>query len=188
MAGASFPLSFSRALKDWTRGQDPLDVLYPQEVEAAHLWVSQSPQEEPTAGVLRKARVFATAFREKFGFELTSKIQKSLYDNPAFRAYVKSLQHQSADAIIRRLEADGATAYQDYLDSRRMAKEAGDHKEMRLGASDHLDRIGATKKTDTVQREIVVVLRSKNFEEHDLAKTLPPIDHEIVVEKADAAE
>ena len=178
----AFPLSYIRA-REWTKGQDPLDILTPPEVIAAQMWVSQYPDQEPTAGVLRRAVPFATAFQERFGFELTSRIKKALYDNPAFRAYIKSLQHQSADAIIRRLEADGANAYQDYLESRRMAKDAGDHKELRLGAADHLDRIGATKKTDTVQREIVVVLRSKNFEDDQLTKALPPIDHEIVVEK-----
>lgn len=186
MPGPSFTLSYQLARHEWTEGKDPLDILYPHEVQAAQLYhdLNSNPAHQKNQfGNVRDKRVFATAFREHFGFELTSKIRKYLMDNPAFRAYVKSLQHQTADAIIRRLEADGLTAYQDYLESRRMAKEAGDHKELRLGASDHLDRIGATKKTDTIQREVVVILKGQNFGEADLLKALPAISNEIIIEK-----
>lgn len=183
-----FPLSRStkQFLAHWDEGKDPLEFLNPGEVTAAELWVSMrmdpgSPKN--WASGYPDKRAFATKFREHFGFELSSAMRQGLMLNPAWRAYTKSLMSQTRDAILKRLEATGFEALQDYLKSREMAKEAGDYKELRVGAADHLDRIGATQKPEITKQSVVVVLQSRNFNERSLTKELPAVEAaEIVVE------
>ena len=188
----SWPLSSSAVRK---RGFDPatdnpLAHLHPHEVTAALLFVAASgdprtaitmPSGKHGTWSVLQSGTFHTRFRETFGFELQPYQRKSLEQNAAWRTYVQQLRDQTRDSVMQLLEQQSLDAFQDYTWSRKAAREAGDYKETRVAAGDHLDRIGATKKPDTQAQQVVVVLRGRNFDEGSLDKELPAIEAEVVV-------
>ena len=172
---------------------NPLALLYPHEALTAELFVltqmdprtaSITPNTKAKWGTLRSG-TFMAAFREKFGFDLNASHRKNLEMNPAWRHYVAKLQTQTREAVMEKLRSDALAAYHDYTWSREAARKAGDYKETRVAAADHLDRIGATEKPTEGGQQILVVLRGRNFNEDSLNKQLPESSAEIVVESND---
>lgn len=96
----------------------------------------------------------------------------------AFKEYMRLLKVAPAQKALARLDAQVDEVVDDYLDARTMAREAKDHKELRVAASDHLDRIGATRKKETpvVVQAVQIVLRSKNFTAENLLEASPVIE------------
>lgn len=193
-----FPSSRNKAEPNGFIGFDPekdnpLQVLYPHEAVTAELFVlaQREPRTAATMppnpgkwGTLRSG-VFTQRFREMFGFDLTPSDRKGLESNLAWRAYVTKLQAQTREAVMEKMRQDALAAYQDYTWSRTAAREAGDYKETRIAAGDHLDRIGATEKPTEGGQSVLVVLRGRNFDEHSLDKQLPETTSEIVVPASD---
>lgn len=178
---AKFPLTYAKIKKVWDGSQNPLELLNPGEIKAAELYVSiaHTPKLRPGTLDLSKRVSFSRLFREHFGFELDKDIKKSLFQNPAWLAYVKLLQEQTKETVLAKLEQGAMNAYTDYVWSRETAKSEGDYKEVRLGASDYLDRIGATKKApENTAPTVTIVLKSSNFAHADVLKQLPAIEIE----------
>lgn len=180
MGNSPFPLSRVHTKhRAFQPGDDPLAILYPHEVTAAELYVLEGG---PIKGASSQKRpAFATRFREHFGFELSSNLWSGLRKNPAWTAYVRQMQEQTRAVVMRKLEQQALPALKDYLWSREQAREAGDYKETRIAAADHLDRIGATEKPTDGPTQVVVLLKGRNFEVGALERTLAPVEHEIVV-------
>jgi len=181
---AYFTTTPAKALKVWD-GKDPLEVLTPHEVAAAELYARLYT--DPTIPRDRQGRItWGGAFRETFGCDLASKTWNSLRRNKAWQLYVTQLRTQTRDTVLKKLEGGAMAALQDYIWSRQTAKAKGDYKEVRLGAQDYLDRLGATMKPTVVEeRNVVVILRGANFDQHTLAKPLPMLEAEIVQEEPD---
>lgn len=188
MAGQDFPLSMNTAQKQWD-GDNPFSVLHPHEVKAAELYalVDRDPATAATLrpGPKRKwstmlSTAFEGRFRETFGIELTPRMRRGLEKNPAWAKYVRELQEQSREAVMQLLRSGALEAHADFVDSRKMARKAGDYKELRMAAADHLDRIGATEKPTNQAQMIVVTLKGRNFDEATLMKELPETTVEVV--------
>ena len=108
---------------------------------------------------------------------------QALIHSSAFQVYVRRKRQLAKLYIKRGLEADAPNALQDYLWSREKAKEEGDYKEVRLGAQDAFDRLGVVSKKESEQtNRIVITLRGRNFDAHDLDRELPVIQAEEIVE------
>lgn len=186
----TFPLSVKRVIKDGfdKEKHDPLHFLHPHEAKAAELFALMDGQPETVStlpGTPRKwttmlSGAFCTRWRETFGYEITPRIRKGLELNPAWRHYVYLLKTKPRDAVMKLLEEQGMAAARDFIEARVMAKAAADYKELRLAASDHLDRLGATQKPTAVQQNVVVVLKGRNYTAENLG--LDNEDAEIVVE------
>jgi hypothetical protein len=184
---ALFPLTRRACKLVWDGTQDPLALLNPCEVKAAELYVSLARKPVLHPGTRdRNTRVsFGRLFREHFGFDLTVQMKRALFDNPAWMAYVHSLQHAVQTTVLQRLEAGAMDAVADYLWSRQAAKTDGDYKEVRLGAADYLDRVGATKKVSDAQPPtgVTIVLKLAGEVSHaQVLRQLPAIDADLVGE------
>lgn len=156
---------------------NPLQFLHPWEIQAAELFVmcEKDPLTLPTMppqhvgrpkkwGVLMSG-TFGTRFCEAAGFNLHTKHRKNLEGNPAWRHYVQQLKEETKNVVLQKLKTDALEAYDTYKWSREAAKGAGDYKEARLAAGDHLDRIGATEKPREQSQNVVVILRGRNYDE-----------------------
>ncbi len=189
-----FPLSRKRVtVEGFDREKDnPLAFLHPNEALAAELFVlaagdpatvATMPAGKPRKWSVLLSGAYATRCREAFGFDLMPHHRKGLQDNPAWQAYVRKLTQEPRDAVMAMLKTQSVAAAKDYLWSREAAKQAGDYKETRVAAADHLDRIGATEKPENVAQNIVVVLRGRNFDEGNLMRELPATEVEVVTVK-----
>lgn len=177
---------------------NPLAFLYPHEIKMAELWAvcERDPALGPTLPNPKLKRtwdtlqsgLFAQHYLATFGHQITSAHRKELHHNPAWVAFARSLLESSREAILRRLEADGLDAFHDYVWARKEARLQGDYKETRVGAADHLDRIGATQKPQESVPNLVVVLQGRNFTADTLDKELPALSNEIVVEAEEASD
>lgn len=185
---AQFPLTLRQVKKVWDGSQDPLDLLTPHEVKAAELYVSiaHNPKLDPGTLDTSKRVTFGRLFREHFGFELHPKVKASLFKNPAWLAYVQQLKERTKEAVLAKLEAGAMDAVEDYGWARKAAKADGDYKEVRQGAQDYLDRIGATRRQGIPNAPtggITIILKSNNFEHAQVLKQLPPVEAELVEEE-----
>lgn len=190
MCPSHFPSSGKKAAQissmvknDWSR-ENPLSVLHPHEVKCAELYVvalsdphttRTMPLGDFSKWAVLKSGGFSTRFSECFGYELTTKISDGLKNNPAWRALVQSYLTQSRDAVLAKLKAEGLAAAEDFIWSRRRAKEKDDYKATREAAGDHLDRIGATEKPQQVAAQTVVILQGRNYTDKNLSEPMEAI-------------
>lgn len=189
MPPSRFPLTLRKVKQVWDGTQNPLDLLNPGEIKAAELYVSiaHNPKVTPRTAGVKVARVsFARVFEDHFGFELHDSYSKSLFKNPAWIAYVQMLQTQTKETVLAKLEAGAMDAFHRYQKAGELAESADDHKEMRLWATDYLDRVGATRKTSQGQtpgNSVTIVLKGLADVSHaQLLKQLPAVEAEIVEE------
>ncbi len=98
----------------------------------------------------------------------------------AFTEYVRVMRQIPAARALEQLDAEADEAVQTYFEARDMARREKDYKAMHVTASDHLDRIGATRKKEQPASvaAVQIVLRSKNYTAENLLADSP----EIVVE------
>lgn len=165
---------------------NPLQFLHPCEILAAEIFVGvdKDPQTRNTypKGKERKwsglqSGAFGTRWRERMGFDLGFQHRKALEENPAWRHYVLQLKESQKEVVMARLKQDAIDAYDTYKWSRESAKAAGDYKEARLAAADHLDRIGATEKPREIQPNVVVILKGSVSPETVFSE---PIEAEVI--------
>lgn len=179
---AVFPLSLARVKKIWDGTQNPLDLLTPSEVRAAEIWASLAF--DPQSG---KKGTFHARFRETFGFDLPGKTKQSMLKNPAWKAYVRQLLEETRATVMTKLETSAMKAFEDYIWSREEARKAADYKEVRLGAADHLDRIGATRRVagPAAGNSVTIVLKGAPEVTHaTIMRQLPAVEAEIEEEDA----
>lgn len=192
MPANPFPLSAKRAIAEHNPDLDPLVVLYPHEQKAAELFALACVDPAMVAEQFAAGRgqrkwgmmltpTFNRLFETTFGCPMTPKIRKHLENNPLWRKYVAQLRAAGSEVVKRKLERDALGAYEDYQWSRTTAKEAGDYKEVRQGAQDHLDRVGLGAKKDLGgTQNVVVVLRGRNFDAESLDRQLPAVEAEVI--------
>ncbi len=166
---ARFPVSYRATRKLWDGTQNPLDLLTPAEIKAAELYVASTK------------RGFGAAFKEHFGVHLRTSYKQSIFKNPVWLAYVRMLKEHAKDVVLGQLERQGLDALRDYVWAREQAKQANDYKEVRLGAQDALDRIGATRRQTTSPIGNTVVIVLKGAETHaTVLKALPAVEADII--------
>ena len=166
------------AARQFTEGDDPLTFLQPWERIAAEVYVRLGAVPELTH---RSGDVYADAFHTQLFVDVPTLPKrpylKRLQANPAWRAYVGSLQHHARDHAMSTLQATAQLAVSNYLWAQESARSAGDYKETRMAAGDHLDRVGATEKPpDHVLQVANIVLRSRNFSEDALLAPGPQLE------------
>lgn len=181
-ADPAFPLTRAKACKVYVAGMDPLDILHPHEIRAAELFAFAWLEDPDSRSKPQRMQGpgWPAAFLREFGVELTQSRRRGMELNPAWQAYVRQLKQQTRETVLAKLKATAHRAFDNFIHAQEAARTADDYKELRLAASDHLDRIGATEKPEQVAQNVVVVLKGRTFTEDTLGRELPAIEAEVV--------
>lgn len=113
--------------------------------------------------------------------KLTERKMMNILRNPAAKRYARKQKEDLRALAMRRLKDSIPEVVDDYHWARQAAREAGDYREVRVGAADHLDRVGATEKPPTQVAQVAVIqLRGRNFGAENLLAPSPELIGEVI--------
>ena len=113
--------------------------------------------------------------------KLTERKMMNILRNPAAKRYARKQKEDLRALAMRRLKDSIPEVVDDYHWARQAAREAGDYREVRVGAADHLDRVGASEKAPTVAVQVAnITLHSRNFTSENLLAESPQLEGEVV--------
>jgi hypothetical protein len=156
----------------------PLRVLTAVEARCCEVWV------RAVGTRAERAKFVALELKRKYDVTVTEDEAFNASDCRAGRRYRKALYMKGRKIALRTLSKHTSDVVDDYLWSRKQAKEQLDYKEVRLAAVDHLDRLGITlKRQEAPAQTQVIVLRGSNF---DVATIDTPTPEVLATEIIDA--
>jgi hypothetical protein len=148
----------------------PLRVLTAVEARCCEVWV------RAVGTRAERAKFVALELKRKYDVTVTEDEAFQAADCRAGRRYRKALYMKGRKIALRTLSKHTSDVVDDYLWSRKQAKDQLDYKEVRLAAVDHLDRLGITLKRDQPQQQAqIIVLKGSNFDVATLDTPTPEV-------------
>jgi hypothetical protein len=123
-----------------------------------------------------RAHFVETELKRKYDLTVTAEEALKCALSRAGQKYRKALWMKGRKIALRTLTKHTTDVVDDYLWSRKQAKDQLDYKEVRLAAVDHLDRLGITLKKDAPQQQAqIIVLKGSNFDASTLDTPTPEV-------------